>query len=115
MGPPLLRGPRRSRPAASDPDYTLVCDEPGNTGIGARVILLALAVLRGDTLTDFAPALLIGIGLGIGLGIVVGSYSSLLTAAPLAVQLQGRCPGAPPAARRPRPTKRDPLDSGAVV
>lgn len=113
MGPPLLRGPRRSRPAAAAPDYTLVCDEPGNTGIGARVILIALAVLRGGTLTDFASALLIG--LGIGIGIVVGSYSSLLTAAPLAVQLQGRCPGAPPAARRPRPTKRDPLDSGAVV
>ncbi|WP_329139918.1 protein translocase subunit SecD [Streptomyces sp. NBC_00670] len=53
-----------------------------NTGIGALFILVALVVLGGDTLTDFALALLIGI--------VVGTYSSVFTATPLAVALQGR-------------------------
>ncbi|CAL9573175.1 Protein translocase subunit SecDF [Streptomyces sp. enrichment culture] len=53
-----------------------------NTGMGAVFILAALAVLGGGSLTDFALALLIGI--------VVGTYSSMLTAAPLAVELQTR-------------------------
>ena len=35
-----------------------------NTGLGAVFILAALAVLGGDSLTDFALALLIGIGVG---------------------------------------------------
>ncbi|MFF9628321.1 protein translocase subunit SecD [Streptomyces fradiae] len=59
-----------------------------NTGMGAVFILAALAVLGGGSLTDFALALLIGI--------VVGTYSSMLTAAPLAVVLQER------GGRRPR-------------
>ncbi|GAA3368032.1 protein translocase subunit SecD [Streptomyces sannanensis] len=53
-----------------------------NTGMGAVFILSALAVLGGDSLTDFALALLIGI--------VVGTYSSMFTAAPLAIELQAR-------------------------
>ncbi|GLZ06246.1 protein translocase subunit SecDF [Actinomadura sp. NBRC 104412] len=53
-----------------------------NTGMGALFILTALAVLGGDSLTDFAVALLIGI--------VVGTYSSVFTATPLAVVLQNR-------------------------
>ncbi len=77
-----------------------------NTGIGAGVILVSLAVLGGDSLTDFALALLVGI--------VVGSYSSLFVASPLAVALERRRPSPPPA-RRERSTPRDPLDSGAVV
>jgi SecD/SecF fusion protein len=48
-----------------------------NTGLGALFILVALYVLGGETLTDFALALLIGI--------VVGTYSSVFTATPLAV------------------------------
>ncbi|MCW8382469.1 protein translocase subunit SecD [Streptomyces justiciae] len=51
-----------------------------NTGMGAAFILTALAVLGGDTLTDFALALLIGL--------VVGTYSSMFTATPLAIELQ---------------------------
>ncbi|WP_010470065.1 protein translocase subunit SecD [Streptomyces somaliensis] len=51
-----------------------------NTGMGAVFILAALAVLGTGSLTDFALALLIGV--------VVGTYSSMLTAAPLAVELQ---------------------------
>lgn len=50
-----------------------------NTGMGALFIVGALAVLGGDSLNDFAIALLVGI--------VVGSYSSLFVGAPLAVEL----------------------------
>ncbi|CAL9646021.1 Protein translocase subunit SecDF [Streptomyces sp. enrichment culture] len=51
-----------------------------NTGIGVLFILAALAVLGGDSLTDFALALLIGM--------LVGTYSSVLTASPLAIELE---------------------------
>lgn len=78
-----------------------------NTGIGATVILLALALLGGDTLTDFALALFIGV--------VVGSYSSLFIGSPLVVELERRRPGRAPVARAPRQAQRDPFDSGAVV
>lgn len=53
--------------------------------MGALFILTALAVLGGDSLTDFALALLIGI--------VVGTYSSMFTATPLAIELDAS--GAP--------------------
>jgi SecD/SecF fusion protein len=45
-----------------------------NTGLGALFILLALYFLGGETLTDFALALIVGIA--------IGTYSSVLTAAP---------------------------------
>lgn len=62
-----------------------------NTGLGAVFILVALYFLGGETLTDFALALLIGIA--------VGTYSSIFTAAPLAVVLErpGRVPTTPSA------------------
>ncbi len=50
-----------------------------NTGLGAVFILVALYFLGGETLTDFALALLIGI--------LVGTYSSVFTAAPLLVAI----------------------------
>lgn len=53
-----------------------------NTGTGALCILAALFLLGGDSLADFALALLIGI--------TVGTYSSMFTAAPLAITLQRR-------------------------
>lgn len=53
-----------------------------NTGMGAAFILTALAVFGGDSLTDFALALLIGVA--------VGTYSSMFTATPLAVELHRR-------------------------
>lgn len=53
-----------------------------NTGLGAIFILMALYLLGGETLTDFALALLIGI--------LVGTYSSVFTAAPLAVAIESR-------------------------
>ena len=66
-----------------------------NTGLGALFILVALYLLGGATLTDFALALLIGI--------VVGTYSSIFTAAPLAVALER--PGPLPPARAAPPLK----------
>jgi SecD/SecF fusion protein len=55
-----------------------------NTGLGAILILVALFVLGGDTLADFALALL--------LGILIGTYSSVFTATPLAIALEDRWP-----------------------
>ncbi|MGW0934218.1 protein translocase subunit SecD [Streptomyces sp. NPDC002666] len=81
-----------------------------NTGMGALFILVALAVLGGDSLADFALALLIGI--------VVGTYSSVMTAVPAALLLE-RGSKAPPPAPIPRKKsgagRRDPLDNGARV
>ncbi|MFD7231907.1 protein translocase subunit SecD [Streptomyces sp. NPDC059881] len=81
-----------------------------NTGMGALFILGALAVLGRDSLGGFALALLIGI--------CVGTYSSVLTAVPAALVLEGRW-AAPAAAadRRSRPAsrRRDPSDNGARV
>ncbi|MGW4818610.1 protein translocase subunit SecD [Streptomyces sp. NPDC004227] len=50
-----------------------------NTGMGAVLILISLTLFGGDSLTDFALALLIGL--------VVGTYSSVFTASPLAIEL----------------------------
>jgi len=63
-----------------------------NTGLGALFILAALFVLGGETLTDFALALLVGI--------LVGTYSSVLVAAPLLVAFERRA-GPQPATREP--------------
>ena len=52
-----------------------------NTGLGALFILVALYLLGGETLTDFALALIIGI--------LIGTYSSVFTASPVAVALEG--------------------------
>ncbi|MFC8085815.1 protein translocase subunit SecD [Streptomyces sp. NPDC057340] len=62
-----------------------------NTGMGAVLILASLAVLADDSLTDFALALLIGVG--------VGTYSSVFTASPLAIELNHRGTGSRPARR----------------
>ena len=80
-----------------------------NTGLGAVFILSALAILGGDSLTDFALALLIGIG--------VGTYSSMFTAGPLAIELERRSPSPPPPAKQARPARPryDRDSSGAVV
>jgi SecD/SecF fusion protein len=59
-----------------------------NTGMGAAFILTALAVLGGSSLTDFALALLVGLA--------VGTYSSVFTAAPVAIGLHRRFPRVKP-------------------
>lgn len=58
-----------------------------NTGLGAMFILAALAVLGGDSLTDFAIALLLGLSIGI--------LSTVFTASALAVVLEERWPDEP--------------------
>ncbi|WP_328864707.1 protein translocase subunit SecD [Streptomyces sp. NBC_00304] len=83
-----------------------------NTGMGALFILVALAVLGGDSLADFALALLIGI--------VVGTYSSVMTAVPAALLLERGSKTPPPVRKgvprgRPGAGRRAPLDNGARV
>jgi SecD/SecF fusion protein len=82
-----------------------------NTGLGAMFILITLAVLGGDSLTDFALALVIGIA--------VGTYSSMFVAGPLSMVLEKRNDAPPPKQKKqvrsagsPRPQQRG---SGAVV
>jgi SecD/SecF fusion protein len=79
-----------------------------NTGLGAVFILAALLVLGGDSLADFALALLIGIA--------VGTYSSMFTATPLAIELHHRSATPPPSRPKPKArTARPSDDSGAVI
>ncbi|HET6625305.1 MAG TPA: protein translocase subunit SecF, partial [Nocardioidaceae bacterium] len=78
-----------------------------NTGLGTMFILGALALLGGDSLQDFAIALL--------LGLVIGTYSSVFTATPLAVLMQKRWPLSTQAKVKRSRVARDPSDSGAVI
>jgi len=75
-----------------------------NTGLGTMFILGALAILGGDSLRDFAIALLIGL--------VVGTYSSVFTATPMLTYFQEKWPMG-----RVKKEKvvRTPEDSGAVI
>ena len=75
-----------------------------NTGLGAMFILAALAVLGGDSLRDFAIALLVGL--------VVGTYSSVFAATPLLTYLQEKWPMS---RVKKEKVQRSPEDSGAVV
>lgn len=75
-----------------------------NTGLGAMFILAALAVLGGDSLRDFAIALLVGL--------IVGTYSSVFFATPIVTWLQERWP----LSRTEKVRKvRSPEDTGAVI
>ncbi|MHA4779546.1 protein translocase subunit SecD [Streptomyces sp. MSC1_001] len=82
-----------------------------NTGMGALFVLVALAALGGDSLTDFSVALLAGV--------VLGMASTVFTAMPLAVALETRSParsaasGGGPGPRPRAAVHRD--RSGAVV
>ncbi|GII94831.1 protein translocase subunit SecD [Sinosporangium siamense] len=77
-----------------------------STGLGALFILAALAALGGDSLTDFAVALLIGI--------ITGTFSSAFVAAPLAIGLE-RFSTTPPPRPKAKRTGRPREGSGAVV
>jgi SecD/SecF fusion protein len=79
-----LRGTRRRPPFADVANRACLQTVPRtvNTGLGAVFILSALALLGGDSLIDFAVALLIGIA--------VGTYSSMFLATPIAVGLESR-------------------------
>ena len=78
-----------------------------NTGMGALFILGALAVLGGDTLRNFALALIIGI--------VIGTFSTMFTAAPLTSLLEQRSGMKPPRPKAKKQETRDPGWTGAVV
>jgi SecD/SecF fusion protein len=71
-----------------------------NTGLGALFILAALFILGGDTLTDFALALLVGI--------LVGTYSSVFAGTPLLVAFEQRSGRQPTTATAPTPPARQP-------
>lgn len=97
-----IRELRRSRPKEPLPDVVnTACLQTVprtiNTGLGALFILTALYLLGGETLTDFALALL--------LGILIGTYSSVFTASPLLVAIERRAPARAPAPASP-PVKR---------
>lgn len=106
-------GARRTAPLEAVADEAILATAPRtvNTGIGAMLVLAALVVLGGDSLTDFALALLIGL--------VVGTWSSAFTATPLLLVLERWSTAAPPMPKRSpgRPVRaaRLPRDSGAVV
>ncbi len=76
-----------------------------NTGLGAMFILAALAVLGGDSLRDFAIALLVGLA--------VGTYSSVFTATPLLTYFHQRWPMS--RAQKVKRTAAEREDSGAVL
>ncbi|MFF6786397.1 protein translocase subunit SecD [Streptomyces sp. NPDC012510] len=78
-----------------------------NTGMGALFILAALAVLGGDSLADFSVALIAGV--------VIGMASTVFTAVPIAVQLEGSRPAPPARPERPERGEGsgDSGDSGA--
>ena len=70
-----------------------------NTGLGALFILVALFLLGGETLTNFALALI--------LGILLGTYSSVFTAAPAVIAFEnmsgaGTAPVSHPGQARPK-------------
>ena len=75
-----------------------------NTGLGSMFILGALALLGGDSLQDFAIALLVGL--------VVGTFSSVFVATPLLTYMQ---PKWPMSRVKKQKVERAPEDSGAVV
>jgi SecD/SecF fusion protein len=96
----------RLRARTREPLATLVNDaclqtipRTVNTGLGALFILAALFILGGETLTDFALALLVGI--------LIGTYSSMFVAAPLLVAFEQRSRRPPTTA--PRPPAREPV------
>ncbi|MFT4189163.1 MAG: protein translocase subunit SecD [Aeromicrobium sp.] len=114
------RGENRKRPLREVVNDAITSTLPRtvNTGLGAIFILAALAFLGGDSLTDFAIALLLGLSLGM--------LSTVFTASALAIVLEERWPE--DEAKKPKasdpyahiddgrsPKYRKPDDNGAVV
>jgi SecD/SecF fusion protein len=78
-----------------------------NTGASTLFILIALLILGGDSLSDFALALV--------LGILIGTYSSNFTAVPLTIMLESKKPAPPPAPKKADKRSREDPNYGAVV
>lgn len=87
-------GENRKRPLRSVVNEAILLTIPRtvNTGLGAMFILAALAVLGGDSLSNFSIALVLGLGVGI--------LSTVFTASSLAVLLEERWPHDPDKERR---------------
>lgn len=87
-------GENRKRPLRAVVNEAILQTIPRtiNTGLGAMFILAALAFLGGDSLKDFAIALLIGLSVGI--------LSTIFTASAIAVVLEERWPLDPDQANR---------------
>ncbi|OXM46430.1 protein translocase subunit SecD [Amycolatopsis alba] len=103
-----VRGLRRKEPFARVVGTAVLQTLPRtiNTGIGVLFVLGALLFLGDGSLADFALALL--------LGLIAGTVSTVATAAPVAILLDKRWPGAGRPVRKPsRARERD--DNGAVV
>ena len=102
----------RWRESKPDADFTAEANRAAvetlprtvNTGLGTMFILAALALIGGDSLQDFAIALLVGL--------IVGTYSSVFTATPLVTLFHKRWPMAKDTGSK-HTFERD--DSGAVV
>jgi SecD/SecF fusion protein len=96
---------RRKDPLATIANDAILATAPRtlNTGIGAMFILAALTLLGGDSLTDFALALL--------LGLLVGTYSSAFTAIPLLLVFERYNNAAPPMPKRKPATRSRPSGS----
>lgn len=94
------RAEQPKRPLAALTNEALLQTLPRtvNTGMGALFILVALYLLGGDTLADFALALIIGT--------IAGMYSSLVVASPLFLWLERLRPSTPTRATTRRPPKR---------
>ncbi|MEE1822187.1 protein translocase subunit SecD [Streptomyces sp. BE20] len=106
----LRRGGRSSSwPELADRAVAQTLPRTVNTGMGALFVLVALAVLGGDSLTDFSVALLAGV--------VVGTASTVFTAMPVTVLLQERYPDRPQDPARPSAGRAAPARerNGAVV
>ncbi|GII62321.1 protein translocase subunit SecDF [Sphaerisporangium krabiense] len=102
----LWQADRRARfPAIVNAAILQTVPRTVNTGLGALFILGALAVFGGDTLRDFAIALIVGI--------VAGTASSSFVAGPLAIELERTSKRPPP--QRPAPRTRRREGTGAVV
>lgn len=110
------RDPGTALVALADKAVVRTLPRTVNTGMGALFVLVALAVLGGDSLADFSVALIAGV--------VLGMVSTVSVAVPVAVFLEHRKP-APPRRRPPgeqdRATPAGPLaarrqrGTGAVV
>ncbi|MET0928771.1 MAG: protein translocase subunit SecD [Aeromicrobium sp.] len=106
-------GDNRKRPLRAVVNEAILQTIPRtiNTGLGAMFILAALAVLGGDSLVDFAIALLLGLSIGI--------LSTIFTASAIAVVLEERWPYDPTVAPKkaidPYASVDDGRNTGAVL
>lgn len=97
--------PKRNLAAITNTALLQTLPRTVNTGMGALFILVALFILGGDTLSDFALALIVGT--------TVGMYSSVLVASPIFLALERWRPLQNTPVRQP--TKDRPRGSKAVV